>query len=63
MIIRVNNNRQANALVSCQYWHKPFLFDGTPYFVCEVRPIGSGKTARIEAELKPVWDINEEDLF
>lgn len=49
------NNKAIDAIHICYTRHTPYHHDGKPYFVTELKAIGIGKDARLEAELKPVF--------
>lgn len=49
------NNKAIDAIHICYTRRTPYQHDGKPYFVTELKAIGKGKDARLEAELKPVF--------
>lgn len=49
------NNKAIDAARICYKHHRPYLHNGKSYFITSLKPVGSGKDARLEAELKPVF--------
>ncbi|EKO3632362.1 hypothetical protein M3894_002891 [Vibrio metschnikovii] len=50
------NNKAIGAIHICYTRRTPYQHDGMLYLVNELKAIGKGKDARLEAELKPVLD-------
>jgi len=58
----LTNSKAVDALVACYSYKKIYMHDGKQYHVEELKPIGSGKSARLQATLNPVsscWEQME----
>ncbi|MEJ2766956.1 hypothetical protein VV869_23700 [Photobacterium sp. MCCC 1A19761] len=59
MIIRMlPDSKAVEALCICYEKQRVYHHQGIPHFVTSLTVAGSGREARVEAELNPVW--NEE---
>jgi len=58
----LTDSKAVDALFACYSYKKAYMHDGKQYHVEELKPIGSGKSSRVQATLNPVsscWEQME----